>query len=283
MVTEPQPQTLTEAEIADVLSRGGFLKKTGALAGVIALFGATGKFGLASASAGTADTTQGILNAALTAEQIATSFYYQGIAGATASQLGPVHNNNNLNYFQAALWEEYQHIQLLKGLGGLSLTGSDAPSISFPNGTFEKADSFLGLLETLERAFIGAYLAAVSYWASESQPVYAEGAAQIMGVEAEHRTLGRVAAGINPPNNLILEEAVFANVSDAVPVLLPFVTGGSGFTAYAFPTDGQIRAAVTSSIISDTSNPAPALVRSAQTVTIWNRVASPKKSSGFRV
>ncbi len=85
--------------------------------------------------------------------------------------------------------------------------------------------------------------------------MYAEGAAQILGVEAEHRTLGRVVAGNNPPNNLILEEAVFSSVSDAVPVLLPFVSGGSGFTGYSFPTDGQIRAAVTSSIIASVTNP----------------------------
>jgi hypothetical protein len=250
-----EPKRLVEARVADALSRGGFLKRTGALAGVVALFGATGRLGLASASASTADTTQGILDAALTAEQIATVFYYQGVAGPTAPLLGPVHNANNLNYFQAALWEEYQHIQLLSSLGGRSLTGSDAPSISFPNGVFQKPSSFLGLLDTLEHAFVGAYLAAVSYWASQSQPVFAEGAAQIMGVEAEHRALGRVASGSNPPNNLILEDAAFASVSDAVPVLLPFVSGGPGFTAYAFPTRSQVEAAVTSSIISAVSNP----------------------------
>lgn len=229
--------------------------KTGALAGVVGLFGAAGPFGLGTAVAAGGDTDQSILNAALTAEQIATVFYYQGIAGATAPRLGKVHDNNNLNYFQAALWQEYQHIQLLASLGGTSLTGSATPTISFPNGTFDNADSFLSLLDTLENAFIGAYLAAVNFWASTNKPVFAEGAAQIMGVEAEHRALGRVTSGTNPPNNLILEDALFSSVSAAVPVLLPFVTGGPDFTAYTFPTDAQIQAAVTSSIIASVSNP----------------------------
>lgn len=254
-MTDQQPEQSVKNIIRNPLSRGGFLKSAGALAGATALFGVSGKFGFGTALADSSDTTQSILNAAVTAEQIATSFYYQGIAGPTAPQLGPVHNNNNLNYFQAALWEEYQHIQLLESLGGSSLTGSDSPTLYFPNGAFTNAGNFLSLLDTLENAFIGAYLAAVNYWASISQPVYAEGAAQIMGVEAEHRALGRVTSGTNPPNNLILERAEFGSVSDAVPALLPFVQGGSGFTAYTFPTGAQIRAAVTSSIISSVSNP----------------------------
>lgn len=253
-MTDQQPQRSVEDLIRRSVSRGGFLKSAGLLAGVTALFGLSGKFGFETALA-SGDTTQSILNSAVTAEQIATAFYYQGIAGPTAPRLGPVHNANNLNYFQAALWEEYQHLQLLESLGGSSLTGSDSPTIYFPDGTFDKPNSFLGLLDTLENAFIGAYLAAVNYWASNTQPVYAEGAAQIMGVEAEHRALGRVTAGINPPNNLVLEDALFTSVSDAVPALLPFVTGGSGYTAHGFPSGDQIQVAATSSIINSVSTP----------------------------
>lgn len=256
-MTAQQRQAPPAGLARDTVTRGKFIARTGALAGVIGLFGIGGKFGFETAlAANGADTTQSILGAAVTAEQIATVFYYQGIAGPTAARLGPVHNNNNLNYFQAALWQEYQHIQLLKSLGGKSLTGSDSPTIWFPDGTFEKPGSFLELLATLERAFVAAYLAAVGYWAGTNEPVYAEGAAQILGVEAEHRTLGRVTAGTNPPNNLVLEEAVFDHVADAVPALLPFVTGGSGYTAYAFPSEAQIRAGATDTIINAITTPA---------------------------
>lgn len=238
---------------ARTLTRARFLKTTGAAVGSVgfaSLFGVTG-----NALAASGDSTQSIIDAALTAEQIATSFYYQGIAGANASRLGPVHNSNNLNYFQAALYQEYQHIQLLSSLGANSLTGSATPTLYFPTGTFDKSGSFLSLLDTLENAFIGAYLAAVNYWATTGAPVYAEAAAQIMGVEAEHRALGRVTSGSNPPNNLVLEDALFQNVSDAVPVLLPFVQGGPGFTAVSFPSKAQIEAAVTQPIIQSISTP----------------------------
>ena len=250
MHVDPSPASTHDAS---TMTRGRFLKTTGA-AGAALGFG--GLFGLtASAHAASGDSTQSIIDAALTAEQIATAFYYQGIAGPSASRLGPVHNNNNLNYFQAALYQEYQHIQLLASLGATSLTGSATPTIYFPTGTFQKSGSFLALLDTLENAFIGAYLAAVNYWATTSAPVYAEAAAQIMGVEAEHRALGRVTSGSNPPNNLVLEDALFESVSDAVPVLLPFVQGGSGYTGVSFPSDTQIKSAVTQPIIQSVSTP----------------------------
>jgi hypothetical protein len=251
MQTKPSASAAQDAT-ATALTRGKFLKATGGTVAFAALFGGMAGPALASGS----DTTQSIINAALTAEQIATSFYYQGIAGPSAPRLGPVHNNNNLNYFQAALWQEYQHTQILSGLGATSLTGSKAPTLYFPDGTFDNAGSFLSLLNTLENAFIGAYLAAVNYWATNSQPVYAEAAAQIMGVEAEHRALGRVTSGSNPPNNLVLEDALFTSVSDAVPVLLPFVEGGSGFTPVSYPTQAQIEAAATQSIINSVTTPA---------------------------
>jgi hypothetical protein len=246
-----QPLVAPEDLVRRSITRSRFLKQSG-----VAAVGFTGLFGIAgSASAAGGDTTQSILNAAVTAEQIATVLYYEAIAGPTAPQLGPVHNNNNLNYFQAALWEEYQHIQLLVARGGASLTKSTSPTIYFPTGAFSNSGNFLSLLNTLEDAFIGAYLAAVSYWASQQLPGYAEDAAQIMGIEAEHRALGRVTSGSNPPNNLIVENALFTSVSQAVPDLLPFVTGGSGYQAYTFPTEAQIRAASTAGIISSLSYP----------------------------
>ena len=241
-----QPETLVRAAV----TRSHFLKKTGAVVGFASLFGISG-----TASASSSDTTQGILNAAVTAEQIATVLYYEAVAGPNAPQLGPVHNHNNLNYFQAALWQEYQHIQLLSARGGASLTGSASPTIYFPSSAFNNSASFLSLLDTLENAFIGAYLAAVSFWASQSLPGFAEDAAQIMGSEAEHRALGRVASGSNPPNNLSVEAAPFRSVSQAVPALVPFVQGGSGYTAYTFPTDARIRAAATPGIIQSISDP----------------------------
>lgn len=237
-----------EDKVRSTVSRGGFIKAAGALAGAASLFGATDAAGLNKAfAAGTcADTTTSILQAAVTAEQLATSFYYQGLAGPTAAQLGPVHNANNLNYFQAALWEEYQHLLIVSSVGGGNgLLNTATPSFYFPTGAFENPGTFLATLDALENAFIGAYLAAIKYWSSTSpNATLAVAAAQIMGVEAEHRALGRVTSGTNPPNNLIIENAVFGCVADAVTALLPFTHSGSGFSGpYAFPSVNQISAA----------------------------------------
>jgi hypothetical protein len=228
-------------------TRRGLLKSAGVLAGMTALFRVTGKVGSDMAVA-SPDTTQSILNGALTAEQIATVFYYEGV-------VGPMHDADNLNYFQAGLWEEYQHIQLLKNLGGTSLTGSDSPTFYFPDDTFRSQSTYLSLFEKFETAFVGAYLAAVHFWASTNEPVYAEAAAQLLGVEAEHRAMARLAAGIIPPNNLVVEDAIFGSVSEAVDALMPYVQGGPGYTAHSFPSIAQIEAAATSSIIDAVSNP----------------------------
>jgi hypothetical protein len=250
VMSADQPLAPPEEVVRRSITRSRLLKQTGAVVGFAGLFGIAG-----TASASPSDTTQGILNAAVTAEQIATVLYYEAIAGPTAANLSPVHNHNNINYFQAALWEEYQHIQLLSARGGTSLTGSATPTIYFPSGAFANSGNFPSLLDTLENAFIGAYLAAVSYWASQSLPGFAEDAAQIMGIEAEHRALGRVTSGSNPPNNLIVEGALFNSVSQAVPALVPFVQRGSGYTAYTFPSDAQIRGATTAGIIQSISDP----------------------------
>jgi hypothetical protein len=252
------------------VDRRGFLKAGGALGGAGALMATGGfSFSRAFASGGTAtDTTLDILNAALTAEQLATTFYYQGVAGPRSSNLGSIHNANNLNYFQAALYQEYQHASIFSSLGATTLAGKDAsgtPQFYFPAGSFKNSAAYLGVLDALETAFIGAYLAAIGEWAGDSSPALAQTygftgpqlakiAGQFMGTEAEHRVLGRVTSGANPPNNLILEAAPYTQVGSptntngtAVGALLPFVTG-SGFAGgaegpYSLPTNAQVTAA----------------------------------------
>lgn len=254
----------TVVDLKHATRRRGFIKRAGVVAGGTALLTLTGagSFTTAFATGPCTDSTLDIINAALTAEQLATTFYYNGIAGPTAPMLGPVHNNNNLNYFQAALWQEYQHASILASLGATSLAGNQ-PKFYFPTGTFDNASNFLAVLDALETAFIGAYLAAIGEWAGDSAnalsntdgftgPQLAKIAGQFLGTECEHRALGRVTSGMNPPNNLILERAPYlcvGTVADtsgtAVGALLKFVTGGSGFSTVALglPSESQISAA----------------------------------------
>jgi hypothetical protein len=243
--------------------RRAFLGRAGMAAGGAALLGLSsmGSFATAFASSTSLspDTTQDILNAALTAEQLATTFYYRGLVGPNAENLVLVHNQANLNYFQAAVWQEHEHAALFSSVGAVSLAGS-SPAFYFPTGTFKSDASFLAVLDALETAFIGAYLAAIGEWAGDSAnavastgsftpPQLAKIAGQIMGTEAEHRALGRVTLGVNPPNNLIYEAAPYVSVGSptnasgtAVGTLLPFVTGGSGFSGpFALPSTEKVR------------------------------------------
>jgi hypothetical protein len=111
-------------------------------------------------------------------------------------------------------------------------------------------------LVTLEDAFIAAYLIGIRDFSSSALKVIA---GQIMGIEAEHRTLARVvtndlgltsvtglsgmAEAVNAPNhtanNLAYERtfsATLPDISHVVAALGPFVTPGTaGFAATAFP------------------------------------------------
>jgi hypothetical protein len=113
---------------------------------------------------------------------------------------------------------------------------------------------FLGLLDALENAFIGAYLNAIQEFATLASkarlkqarhewvdPTYspeeldylAKVSAAIMGIECEHRVLGRVISNSNPANNRNYETndgitAVYNGSSSAVVALTPFLTASTG-------------------------------------------------------
>jgi len=104
------------------------------------------------------------------------------------------------------------------------------------------------VLDHLETAFIGAYLAAVSSFGTLGHADLAQLAGQILGVESEHRALGRVVAGDDPANNVTLEVASFTAVGQAGAALAPYLTG-KGFTGgvtsfIPLPTQAQITTTV---------------------------------------
>lgn len=69
-----------------------------------------------------------------------------------------------------------------------------------------------------------------------------------MAVECQHRALYRVISQDDPADNVTLEVADFACVSNAVTVLKPFLTGrgfsGSVTPAIPLPTVAQTRLAI---------------------------------------
>jgi hypothetical protein len=284
--------------LSEGLGRRHFLQKTGlAAAGITGL----GLVAGVHASAGTllggeerwggdpddenSDTTQQIFTAALIAEDLATTMYYNSLVGGVMEDpnlAGPGGSLSNpaslakVGYLQGALSAEIAHANLLRELtGGTTAAKDPVQTFYFPTGTFDNLNHFLPILIALEDAFIGAYLTAVhefSLMAAQIEPYervqkdpngkpykhselayFAQVASAIQGVESEHRTLARAIPGITPGNtvfaginlfpadNLTYEQtdgltAVYNGTASAVAALTPFLTPGSGKTAFSFGT-----------------------------------------------
>ncbi len=150
-----------------------------------------------------------ILNIAITAEELAVVFYSHALNHA--DQLG-FSQNGRLDV-KAALFEELAHQIFLAKQGAKALTHT----FSFPDGqdTFTNFDKFFKVQQQLEAAFIAAYLAAGKELTNLRRPDLVQVAAQIGGVEAEHRAMGRGIAGKWPANNRVFETALLKAVGDA--------------------------------------------------------------------
>jgi hypothetical protein len=252
------------------LARRAFLKTSnivGLSAAAATLIGANRLMAGKAPTAIPVDTPTQIFTAALVAEDLATTFYYNGLVGpviqdpnlagpgGTANNPNPTDSNpGNVNYLQAALYQEIQHANLLRSLLGISSPSGDPyQTFYFPTGTFNTLTAFINLLETLENAFIGAYTIAAFEFAQlaaftaveqitvkkmgmytpDDLEYFAEVAATILGVESEHRVLGRVISNTNPANNLNYEStdgltSVYTGPDSAVAALTPFLTSSTG-------------------------------------------------------
>lgn len=234
------------------------------------------------------DTVTEIFTAALIAEDLATTFYYNALVGpviqdpnlagkgGAATHVTAAGNFGNVAYIRAALTEEIEHANLFRTLLGIPNSSKDPyQTFHFPSGSFDTLTAFTGLLDALENAFIGAYLNAIQEFSrlaarerlrtylgddgpkdaftAEQLEYFAKVAASIMGIEAEHRVLGRVISNSNPANNLAYEQtdglnAVYNGPKSAVAALTPFLTPSTGpaFSfAYAIANHGSVSQPVT--------------------------------------
>jgi len=197
----------------------------------------------ASGAAGAcAEGTGAILNRALTAERIAITYYYTALttpailrdsrlAGLSPGLHNPARPPNgapqHVRFLQAALDAEVKHADLLAQVGAASpYRHFYFPPTTFASlGTTLNRGSFLGVLEMLEATCVGLYIAAACEFLRSERHDLAALATEMMGVEAEHRALGRVIAGVRPPNDLTLERAPFACADESAAALRPFLTG----------------------------------------------------------
>lgn len=171
-----------------------------------------------------------MINVAITAEALAVTFL---TAALKSSALGL--NSVETAIIQAALVEEQDHYDFLASLGATPITTTF--TVPDPKMLSDKV-TFFTTLWAAESVFVAAYLAAVRQGAEIGQPTFSLIAAEVMGVEAEHRALARAALALNgdsagiPPNDKGFETGFLLHVGDAVGILttLGFV-GGTGIQA----------------------------------------------------
>ncbi len=234
----------------------------------------------------TQDTIAEMLTAFLIAEDLATTFYYNGLIGGviqdvnlagpggSATHIQSTGNAGNVNYVQAALIQEIEHANLIRVALSNSTDATKDPIQTFylPAGTFDTLAGFLPILDALENAFIGAYIVLIQELAYKASLAgagaltggdakytakdlehFAKIAGSILGVEAEHRVLGRVIGNMNPANNYNYEQtdgltSIYnGSTTSAVAALTPFLTPSTG-PAYSLQTALQNHRAVTGSI-----------------------------------
>lgn len=241
---EPDPHRIenilrTSSFFGGASTRRTFMQRILAAGGGVALGASVTR--PAAALVGTArrlDPVTDFGNAAVGAERIGIAFYNNalgnpspfGVSGDLAK--GTLLNSSHRVYFRAAANQEDTHRSTLQSLG------LDFPFtvFQFPAGTFTSANAMLAFGEQLESVFIGAYLGAIKAAASASNTFIAEAAAQIVGIECEHRVLIRDIASEDPPNDRFFEgdiggptdvlgntgtrSTVYATAADAVNALL---------------------------------------------------------------
>ena len=256
------------------VNRRSFLKNAGGATAALAAMAAAPQLLHAQTPTYTAslDTPAEIFTAALIAEDLAITFYYNGLRGrviqdanlagpgGSAHIITPSGSESNVAYLRAALSEEVAHAKLFRSL----LYGSSAPSTKdpvqtfyFPTGTFDTLTPFINMLQTLEQAFIAAYMCAIrefSALAAAGKPATVNGvtyqvgdfiyfayvSASILGIESEHRALGRaISPTLIPANDYNYEAAnnivsVYNGPRSAAGALMPFLSAGSGKVAYSY-------------------------------------------------
>jgi hypothetical protein len=173
-----------------------------------------------------------------TVEHLAVAFMAAGIKSPALNLQG---NALLLATVQAALLEEQLHVQFLARTIAAPFTGLSAPpfpgffvnlngqpvAFTAPNpAMLTDPNTFLATLEQLEALLVAVYTAAVREFAELGQPELAKQAAQLLGVEAEHRALARAAMAIGgvaaavPPNNKAFETDYLLYVRDIVGILV---------------------------------------------------------------
>jgi hypothetical protein len=200
-MTDMSKEAATANLLASFTSLSASRSRRSFVAGALAMGGAVAGAGLlpaaahaaTSASTTSPDDITTIFTVAQTAEQLAVTFYTNGVKNASALGL----STNELNYLKAALIEEQLHQQFFASVTKVPV--QTVNSFNFPlgvqngstNTTFTDLTTFIKTQQTLEGVFDSAFIAAVYELTLLGRPDLARIACQIAMVESEHRVLGR--------------------------------------------------------------------------------------------
>ena len=259
----------------DTADRRSFLKNFGGATAALAIAGLASPRALEAATGPNlraVDTPKEIFTAALIAEDLAVTFYYNGLIGAviqdpnlagpggSATSISPSGQLDNVGYLRAALTEESAHADLFRLLLGIkSPTADPFQTFFFDPAAFETLDTFIATLSALENAFIGACMAAVQQFGlmagNGGTPTidgvtyhpsdfayFAKISASILGIESEHRALIRsISPALIPANQLNYEQTdgiatVFNGPNSAVAALTPFLSQSGPSVGYSLQT-----------------------------------------------
>lgn len=261
-----------EAEAVIQSARRGFLKKLGqvSIGSTAAMLFGDASILRAQSTAANQDAATDVLTAGLVAEDLATTFYYNGLIGGviqdpslagpggSATSVSAGGNAANVAYLRLAMAQEIAHADLWRAVGKISANAAADPyqTFYFPAGTFDTIAAFGATLETLENAFIGAYLNAIREFASlavrasqrgvpdgqfggpfsaQQLQYFAMVLGSVLGVECEHRALVRIIEKVPNflANNRNFEQtagltSVYHGSASAVAALTPFLTPTTG-------------------------------------------------------
>lgn len=160
-------------------------------------------------SSSASDSPQKIGVTAATAEAFAVT-YLGAVLEKTRGQLpADVHA-----VIAAAQFEEFRHLEFLRKAGFKPAT----LKFYLPGALFGSVTHVAAVIETAETLFINAYLIGITVFAQAGNPTVARYAGEILGVEAEHRTLARFLQG-KLPNNLAFEGYRYHRIDDVVKAL----------------------------------------------------------------
>lgn len=256
------------------IDRRSFAKLMGGATAAFAGLSAAPQLSLAQTTPGltpSPDTPEEIFTTALIAEDIATVFYYQALVGPVIQDpnlAGPggtalkitTGSEAKVAFLRAALVEEIEHANFFRALlYGTNATSSVDPvqNVYFPSGTFSTLNALLGTLQQFKQITIAGYMCAVREFAALAvagtsyvvngvtydarQLVYmAYVVSSLLGVESEHRALGRsISPSLIPANDYNFEgqnDVVWVRNRGAraeYAKLAPFFTPGSGMVEYS--------------------------------------------------